>query len=861
MRKSPLHRFWRHVRAHTFKDIVILAASAFCVIAAVGVFWISSLHLPDLTSFESREVTQSTKIYDSTGTILLYDLNQGVKRTVLPSEDISPFIKEATVAIEDEDFYHHGGIKVSSIIRALWDDLLTGHYSEGGSTITQQVVKNTLLTGDKTITRKLKELVLAIKLDNALPKDQILTIYLNENPYGGNLYGVEEASRQFFGKDASDVTLAEAAYLAAIPQATTYYSPYGTHLNALETRKNLVLQKMLDLKFITQDEYDAAIQEKVQFQPQNQSGIKAPHFVFFVQQYLDNLLGAGTIEQGGYKIITTLNMDLQSKAEDLVKTTALSNEQNFEAKNAALVAIDPQTGGIVSMVGSRDYFDQEIDGKFNVAVDAQRQPGSTMKPIIYSEAFMKGYTPDTVLFDVPTEFSTDCMPSLTDMYASSTPLKSGAVCYKPGNYDNEFRGPISMRDALAQSINVPSVKVLYLAGVDDSLNLAKNMGLTSLTSATRYGLTLVLGGGEVTLLNMTSAYGSFADDGTHVPYTPILHIYGPDGAEIMLPQQQPVRVLPATIAETISNILSDNTARTPAYGPNSVLYFPTRDVAVKTGTTNDSRDAWTIGYTPNLVVGVWAGNNDDSPMVKKVAGQIVAPMWSAFMHQALDTLPDERFIPPPTTDETSLKPVLQGIWEGGQTYTIDTISGKLATSLTPPETRKEVPIQSVHSILYWINRNNPLGPAPTDPTNDPQFTRWEIPVRLWAAQHGYTDQSSSTADVPTSYDDVHTPANMPSITLSNINPSQTYSLDDTVSILVNETGRYPLSKASLYVNDSLVESINRAPFVFRFSPRDISGIQESNQVRVVGVDSVYDKTEASTTMSVALDSAPTPSSQ
>ncbi|MDE2116830.1 MAG: transglycosylase domain-containing protein, partial [Patescibacteria group bacterium] len=254
MRKSPLHRFWRHVRAHTFKDIVILAASAFCVIAAVGVFWISSLHLPDLTSFESREVTQSTKIYDSTGTILLYDLNQGVKRTVLPSEDISPFIKEATVAIEDEDFYHHGGIKVSSIIRALWDDLLTGHYSEGGSTITQQVVKNTLLTGDKTITRKLKELVLAIKLDNALPKDQILTIYLNENPYGGNLYGVEEASRQFFGNDASDVTLAEAAYLAAIPQATTYYSPYGTHLNALETRKNLVLQKMLDLKFITQDE-------------------------------------------------------------------------------------------------------------------------------------------------------------------------------------------------------------------------------------------------------------------------------------------------------------------------------------------------------------------------------------------------------------------------------------------------------------------------------------------------------------------------------------------------------------------------------------------------------------------------------
>ncbi len=859
MRKSssrnPLRRLRKHLRAHTKMDVFLIVASLACIILAVLVLWISSFKLPDLSSFESRKITESTKIYDRTGTVLLYDLNQGVKRTILPSEDISPFLKNATVAIEDEDFYHHGGIKVSSILRAILADIFSGGYSQGGSTITQQVVKNTLLTGDKSISRKLKEWVLAVKLDNAISKDAILSIYLNENPYGGNIYGVEEASRQFFNKDAKDVTLAEAAYLAAIPQATTYFSPYGKNTAALENRKNTVLQKMLDLHFITQAQYDEAKAEKVAFQPQSQFGIVAPHFVFFVKQYLEGILGQGALEDGGYKIVTTLDASMEAKAEDLVKTTALSNEKNFNASNAALVAIDPKTGDILSMVGSRDYFDKKIDGQFNAAVDPNRQPGSTMKPIIYSEAFIKGYTPDTVLFDVPTEFSTQCMPSLTDMYATSTPLDPTAdpakTCYKPQNYDGLYRGPITMRNALAQSINIPSIKVLYLAGIDDSLGLAKDMGITSLGNADQYGLTLVLGGGEISLLEMTNTYGVFANDGIFVPYRPVLHVYDSTGAEVQLPTQNQSRALPANIAETISNILSDNVARTPAYGTNSVLYFPTRDVAVKTGTTNDSRDAWTVGYTPDLVVGVWAGNNDNSPMVKKVAGQIVAPMWSAFMKQVLPAIPDERFIPPPTVDQSTLKPVMRGIWQGGQTFTIDTVSKKLATDLTPPETRKEVAIQSVHDILYWVDKNDPLGSAPSDPTNDSQFLRWETPVRAWALKNGYTDQDASV--IPKQTDDVHTPANALSVSLSGVDTTRTYNLNDSISLFVNPSGRYPMSKATLYVNDAFVQTIDSQPFIFRFSPKDIGNIAEQDTIRIAAQDSVFDKATTSISFKVALD--------
>ena len=432
----------------------------------------------------------------------------------MPIEDISPYIKNATIAIEDKNFYQNDGIEPLSLIRAFLIDTLTLSQSQGGSTITQQVVKNSILTDNKDISRKLKEIVLAVKLNQMLSKNDILSMYLNEIPYGGNIYGVEEASQDFFGKKSSDVTLAEAAYLAALPNAPTFYSPYGPNRDKLEARKNLVLKEMLNDNSITKDEYDSAMAEKVSFVPKGDTSIKAPHFVFYVLNYITQKYGEDALTNDGLRVITSLDYDLQSIGEKVAHDYALQNEVNFNAENAAIVAIDPKTGEILTMVGSRDYFDKDIDGAFNITT-AERQPGSTIKPFVYAEAFLKGYTPDTVLFDVPTQFSTSCAPDNLTMEGG---------CYAPVNFDGIFRGPITLRNALAQSINVPSVKVLYLAGESDSIRLARDMGIESLSDKGDYGLTLVLGGGEVTPLELTGAYGVFANDGIKTNISPVISI-------------------------------------------------------------------------------------------------------------------------------------------------------------------------------------------------------------------------------------------------------------------------------------------------------------------------------------------------
>ncbi|HEY0221179.1 MAG TPA: transglycosylase domain-containing protein, partial [Candidatus Paceibacterota bacterium] len=577
--------------------------------------------------------------------------------------------------------------------------------------------------GDKTPTRKLKEIALSLKLDRTISKDQILSMYLNENPYGGTIYGVEEASQAFFGKSSGEVTLAEAAYLAALPQRPSYLSPYGSHKEVLDQRKNLVLSEMLEDEKINKEEYNSAINEKVEFIPKGNSGIKAPHFVMFIKDYLEKKYGSDVLEQGGLRVTTTLNYELQAKAEEIAKQYAESNEKNFNGSNDAFLALDPKTGGIITMVGSRDYFDTKIDGNFNITT-AHRQPGSTFKPFVYAEAFMKGYTPDTVLFDLPTQFSTKC---------AIDNMTSEDGCYSPNNYDDRFRGPMTLRDALAQSINIPSVKTLYLAGIKDSIELAKNMGITSLKGANDYGLTLVLGGGEVSLLDMTSAYGVFALEGNRVPYTGILKVEDKNGKILEELKPRPAQVLDPEVARKISDILSDNVARTPLYGANSVVYFPGRDVAVKTGTTNDYRDAWIIGYTPSLVVGTWAGNNDNTPMAKKVSGLIVAPMWRAFMDEAIKTIPNETFTPPQKEDSYTLKPVLRGKWQGG----ISNITQNPVGDPSVPYTGvSEILSGGVHSILYWVDKDDPRGASPSNPSNDSQFERWEYSIRKWALNQG-----------------------------------------------------------------------------------------------------------------------------
>ncbi|PIZ85420.1 penicillin-binding protein, partial [Candidatus Nomurabacteria bacterium CG_4_10_14_0_2_um_filter_33_9] len=389
------------------KNTIFSVIGIFILMVGIIIIWISSLNIPDFHSFEDRKIVNSTKIYDRTGEILLYDIHQDIRRTNIPFEKMGANIKNATVAIEDSEFYNHNGIRITSIIRAALSNLFQIGIGGGGSTITQQLVKNTLLTQKVSYIRKIKEWILAIKIEKSMPKEKILEAYLNENPYGGNVYGIEEASKNYFDKNAQDLTLGEAAYLASIPQSPTMLSPYGKNKAKLDTRKNLVLFKMLENKFISQEEYDTTLNEVVTFIPQATIGIKAPHFVFFIKDYLEQKYGSEVVGKGGLNVITTLDYSLQEKAEEIVKEGALKNEKDWNGKNAGLVAIDPKTGQILTMVGSRDYFDKTIDGNYNIAT-AWRQPGSSFKPFIYATAFNKGFTPETVLFDLPTEFQTTC---------------------------------------------------------------------------------------------------------------------------------------------------------------------------------------------------------------------------------------------------------------------------------------------------------------------------------------------------------------------------------------------------------------------------------------------------------------------
>ena len=665
-------------------------------LSAVGLIllWIAFAPAPDFESFLNRKIALSTKIYDRTGEVVLYDLNTDVRRTTVPLADISPYLQKAAIAIEDDKFYEHSGVRPISFLRAILVNLRTGEFTQGGSTITQQVVKLTVLTGEKSIPRKVHEWFLAWKLESKYTKDQILEMYLNDAPYGGALYGVEAASRSFFGTSASEVTLAEAAYLAALPQAPTYFSPYGNNRANLDARKDLVLERMLKLGHITDEQYTQAKAEVVTFNPMQNSSIIAPHFVFYIREVLEEKYGADVVTQG-LKVVTTLDADLQHTAESIVYQYALENEQRFNASNAALVALDPKNGQILAMVGSRNYFDPEIDGNYNVAL-AERQPGSAFKPFVYAAALEKGFTPQTIIFDTPTQFSTACAPS--DNYNHNAP------CYAPGNYDDKFRGPMTFTTALAQSINIPAVKTMYLAGIDNVLNLAQRAGITTLNLRDEdKSLALALGAGEVRLLDLVNAFSTFANEGVYNKATGILRVEDVKGKLLEEFSEDPQQAIDPGVARDMNWMLSNNEARQPQYPPNNPFHFPGFDVAAKTGTTNEYRDVWTVGYTPTVAIGVWAGNNNNTVMMRETAGYVVAPMWNAVMQEALNKYPQEYFGEP------------RGIPENAPAA----LRGQHYDST------------GAHSILHYVNKDNPLGGGTSQ--GDGQYPYWEYGVSGWGA--------------------------------------------------------------------------------------------------------------------------------
>lgn len=672
---------------------------------ALVVFVIFARNLPNPYNLEDRNITESTKIYDRTGKTILYDIHGEERRTVIPFNEIPQVVKDATIVSEDKDFYSHRGLDFEAILRAVWLNL-TSDSLQGGSTITQQFVKKSILTSERTFGRKIKEAILALELERKYSKDEILNFYLNQIPYGINAYGIEAAAETYFSKKAADLNLSEATLLASLIRAPSYYSPYGEHKAELIKRQHLVLDKMTELNYISQSEAEKAKRQPLNFS-KIKTSISAPHFVFYVKNLLEEKYGEDYIETAGLKIISTLDWDLQAIAEEVVAAGAERNDKSG-ARNAALVAIDPKTGQILAMVGSRGYFKDPIpegctpgvncqfEGNVNVATRL-RQPGSSFKPFVYATAFKKGYTDKTMLFDIPTQFDTGCN-------VLGQPQSTGVKCYAPRNFDFKFRGPVTARQALANSLNVPSVEFLYLAGVDDSINTAEDMGIDTLKDRSRFGLSLVLGGGEVQLLELASAYGVFATEGVRHPAISILRIEDSKGNILEEFKDDPSQALDPEVVRLVTNILSDNNARTPVFGARSPLFFEDRPVAAKTGTTNEFRDGWTVGYTPSLVAGVWVGNNDNSPIKQEPGVYVAAPIWRDFMVRAFDklNLAPESFTPPQPREVS--KPILNGQY---------IINGE------------------IHSTLYYINKDDPTGPAPANPYADPMFNNWESAVRAW----------------------------------------------------------------------------------------------------------------------------------
>jgi penicillin-binding protein 1C len=625
-------------------------------ISLVGLFFLLK-DIPNPLKLTKTPAPVSTKILDRNGK-LLYEVYLNYRRSPIVFNDIPDYVKKGTIAIEDKNFYHHHGLDTLAIIRAAFNTL-TGKRLEGGSTLTQQLVKNSLLADpSRTITRKIKEAILALATELIYTKDQILELYLNSAPYGGTVYGIEVAAQTYFGKSAKDLNLAESALLVGLPQSPTRYSPFGAKPELAINRQNEVLRRMTEEKFITADQASIARDEKLVFAKKNVV-INAPHFSLMVRDSLVQKYGEDKVNLGGLRVTTTLDLDLQnyfqaSLSAELKKVAAL------KISNGAAIVTHPNTGEILSLIGSKNYYDDEIDGQVNI-VTSLRQPGSSIKPVNYATGLLNGWPTSQVYLDVPTCFNVP-----------------GQQQYCPKNYDGSFRGTVSMRQSLANSLNIPAVKQLALNGIESFIATASAMGISTWTDPSKYGLSLTLGGGEVTMYDMAKVFGTFANGGVTVPLISILKVETYDGKILedfqsekmanlvsVMPQNwktfweeqgqkkedtlptDPKTTLPQEIPFIISDILADNNARSAAFGSSSQLVIPGHTVSVKTGTTNDLKDNWTIGYTTDFLVATWVGNNDNSSMSYVVSGVTGAStVWNGIMKKLLKPVKDKSLVKP-----------------------------------------------------------------------------------------------------------------------------------------------------------------------------------------------------------------------
>ncbi|MCD6110015.1 transglycosylase domain-containing protein [bacterium] len=860
--RAVLARRQRNTTSHrkvSLKKFLVYSLLGFLGLFLAGVIILTiliailSIGLPDVHDIDKLSVAQSTTIYDKDNNVL-YVKHGDENREYVPYDKISKHLIDATVSIEDKDFWHHKGFDLPAIIKAGMYEVFGVGSKRGGSTITQQYVKNAFLTSEHSYTRKIKELILAVRLEQAYSKKTILELYLNKIPYGNTAYGIQKAAEIYFGKNAQDLDIAESSILAGLPQAPSYYNPYGPHRNSellvsvqslidrniydsarldvgvdyklgligknyqiddehhiyIPGRSDLILRKMDQDGYITDEEKKTAW-EKLQsltFE-KHISRMKAPHFVFYVIEQLEEKYGKEVVEQGGLQVYTTIDPQLQEIAERVVKEGADKNITRFNATNAALVAIDQKTGEILAMVGSKDYFDEDIDGNVNIAT-SYKQPGSSFKPYVYAQAFYNRYAPASVIYDVRTQFG------------GGKP---------PNNYDGAFRGPMTMRAALAQSRNIPAIKAYFLGGEQEPiLNLAERMGIKFITKDRDYGWPLALGTAEVRLLDHTSAFGVFGNGGKRMAPVSILKVKNAQGdiLEEVDPNKKPEEVLDPQIAYLITSILSDTSVR---LGPN--LTVPGQVNAAKTGTSNKKvgnvnipSNLWTIGYTTHIVTGVWAGNSDDRQSGNLYATangyDAAAPIWKNFMVEAhkVKDWGYEEF------------PVPQGI----QTVSVSAATGKLPGANIPPEgLRSDVfasfalptEVDNSFAKVKIDTRNGLLANewCPADKVEEktyrqhhaivPTFASWEAGVQSWATARAAKEGESSVGVPPTEVSPLCNKKHFNSARSIKITQPSGYEKIEVgnLSVKVKEQSDFPIENVKFYLDETLQSTIREKPYV------------------------------------------------
>lgn len=852
-------KFFPRKEAGIFKRIVYGALSVVIgliilgIILLTGAVGIFSIGLPNVTDLENITAAQSTEIYDSIGN-LLYTIHGDENREYVKYEGISPYLINATVAIEDSTFWENNGFSIGAIAKGVLYELFGIGTPRGGSTITQQYVKNAFLSPEHSYIRKIKELILAIRVERAYDKKKILELYLNRIPYGNNAFGAEKAAEVYFGKSAKDLDLAQSSILASLPQGPTRYNPYGNNkyshllkdfseaelayrkikgetdlsteeyargligqyvtLGAntiyIQGRSDLVLRRMYELGNITMEERQAAVNElkTMQFNTYREA-IKYPHFVLYVKQLLENKYGKDVVEEGGLKVYTTIDPKIQNYAEEMAKKQGEINAAQFNTNNVSILTVNPKTGQILAMVGSRDYFNEEIDGNVNVVL-RPRQPGSSFKPIVYSEAFYKNYNPATVLYDIPTKVGSDT----------------------PQDFDGKWLGQISMRKALGNSRNVPAIQTYFLAGQQDPIiDLAIKMGITSLDKAHSYGYPLALGAGEVSLMEMVTAYSTFANNGKKPELTPILKVVNANGDVLeQWKQKEFEEVLDPQIAYLITDILADQ--------KNSVgsrLYVNGKINAAKTGTsTKETKDkagghkvrpsdGWTLGYTTDVVTGVWTGNTDGSGLAFNADGyNTAAPIFNAVMTKALSDKPSTPFpqpkgiktieiskasgkLPgtntPPSMITTELFPSFSVPTEVENVFfkvKIDKVSGLLATEFTPVDAVEEVTFQNYEPVMDLFNWKNEIK---NYYKNNKDAANTE-------------DTSIKIGLPPTTFDEIHTAqtaALLPTISITSP-VSQSILPRGNFEVVVDLEAPQGVAKVEYYLDDKQVYFTNLAPY-------------------------------------------------